>query len=394
MNQFNVIMAVKNASKKFLSPERDKELYGKHFDTPLKKAAELLGVQLHHFGGSIKKITSTVRNLQVLQQLIETENYRKAASFISTYSSIIIPVLMGDSTLRGLLGRGGGAVGLDNLTGAAIGLVGEVVITLLAKNDLIGPLVAAKLHLVVAAFSLGIYLGFALYLGFTFKELYELKGAYDKAKAEVEDPAIAGQLSKISAGIKQLEAIENHLLGVFKYFEGLKEAKNFDLLLEQVQSKVEEANEVYLSTSKKIGELNVKLNELKATMACSKESSETTAKVSYGVSALSCAASAGALLVPGLNLVVAGTLVAGSIAALGTCAVGAYLSLSFQSLIRKVAELQGEVDARWGEMDLIKGRIDGMLKRAQLLKDEHLKEADPEAYVSDSELADFEEDGE
>ncbi|KAH9408035.1 hypothetical protein TYRP_011688 [Tyrophagus putrescentiae] len=386
-------MAVKNASKKFLSPERDKELYGRHFDTPLKKAAELLGVQLHHFGGSIKKITSTVRNLQVLQQLIETENYRKAASFISTYSSIIIPVLMGDSTLRGLLGRGG-AVGLDNLTGAAIGLVGEVVITLLAKNDLIGPLVAAKLHLVVAAFSLGIYLGFALYLGFTFKELYELKGAYDKAKAEVEDPAIAGQLSEISAGIHQLEAIENHLLGVFKYFEGLKEAKNFDLLLEQVQSKVEEANEVYLSTSKKIGELNVKLNELKATMACSKESSETTAKVSYGVSALSCAASAGALLVPGLNLVVAGTLVAGSIAALGTCAVGAYLSLSFQSLIRKVAELQGEVDARRGEMDLIKGRIDGMLKRAQLLKDEHLKEADPEAYVSDSELADFEEDGE
>ncbi|KAH9403857.1 hypothetical protein TYRP_015052, partial [Tyrophagus putrescentiae] len=335
-----------------------------------------------------RRSPSTVRNLQVLQQLLRRKNYRKAASFISTYSSDHHPRADGRLHAEGPAWEGRRRrPGQPHRGGHR--LVGEVVISLCWRRTTSSPLVAAKLHLVwppSAWASTSALPSTRLHL----QGAVRAEGRLRQGQGGGGGPGDCRPAERDQRRHHQLEAMKT----ICWECSRLKEAKNFDLLLEQVQSKVEEANEVYLSTSKKIGELNVKLNELKATMACSKESSETTAKVSYGVSALSCAASAGALLVPGLNLVVAGTLVAGSIAALGTCAVGAYLSLSFQSLIRKVAELQGEVDARRGEMDLIKGRIDGMLKRAQLLKDEHLKEADPEAYVSDSELADFEEDGE
>ncbi len=185
----------------------------------------MLGVALHPFGGSIKKIISTVRNLELIQKLIECKKWKDAARLVTSYSTIIGPV---------------------------VGVAGDVIIKGLLAGNYIGPLVAAKLSLIVSAFSLGIYLGFALYLGFTFKDLYELKGVYDKAKKEVNDPEIVNQLNEISDGIDKLKAIENHLLGIFGLFEKLKETgKDFDLLLKTVEEKVNEANGIYESTSKK-----------------------------------------------------------------------------------------------------------------------------------------------
>lgn len=102
-------------------------------------------------------------------------------------------------------------------------------------------------------------------------------------------------------------------------------------------------------------------------MACSQESSETTAKVSYGLTLASGAATVGAMFVPGLNLLVAGSLVAGFATAATATVVGVYYTVSYRELIKQVADMQANLDGQTEEMKAINGRIDEMLKKAESL---------------------------
>lgn len=192
----------------------------------MEKAAKLVGVELLHFGGSIKKITSTVRNLKMLEMLLKCKNYKQASSLLCTYSAILAPL---------------------------VGIAADAIVKQLLVNGTIGPLVAAKVSFLVSAFSCGILVGFGLYVLFTAKELYGMHCEYMEAKEKVNDPHIQKQLEEVTESIDMLKNIELDVNDLFEKFNNLKENEmNTQTLYNQIFEKVSKATDVYKSTSEKV----------------------------------------------------------------------------------------------------------------------------------------------
>lgn len=102
-------------------------------------------------------------------------------------------------------------------------------------------------------------------------------------------------------------------------------------------------------------------------LVISHSNSDTTAKVSMGLSLVTGVSTLGLLMVPGVNLFVAGGLVAGQITAFAAGVTSASYATSFQSLVKEVSVLQKKLDGQSEEMDAIKERIDNVLQKADSL---------------------------